>query len=297
MQPTGAHARRLPAVRPMPEPEREDAMSGVTDWGDALFLSLTNAMNSFLNAIPQVIGALLIIIIGWVISNLLARLVREVLERGGADRLFATHGGAVYGSRSSAFQPSIVASEVVKWIVRFIFLVAAANVLGMPQISLLLNQVLLWIPNLLVAAVILLVAPLLARFVRGAIEVGAGQMGFSNARLLGRIAEIAIVAFAVLIAINQLGIAADLINILFIGIVAAMSLAFGLAFGLGGRDVASRITEEWYASMSSATEKVLEAASTADVSTPSVPIPPPASRPAQAPPAPTTDMGRDPDAI
>lgn len=264
-------------------------MSGVTDWGDALFLSLTNALNSFLNAIPQVIGALLIIVIGWFISNVLARLVREVLERGGADRLFAKHGGEVYGSRSSAFQPSVVASEVVKWIVRFIFLVAAANVLGMPQVSLLLNQVLLWIPNLLVAAVILLVAPLLARFVRGAIEVGAGQMGFSNARLLGRIAEIAIVAFAVLVAINQLGIAADLINILFIGIVAAVSLAFGLAFGLGGRDVAARITEDWYQGMSSATEKVLEAAS-ADTTTTSGA----SSRSPQTSPAPRTDTELEP---
>ena len=264
-------------------------MSGVTDWGDALFLSLTNALNSFLNAIPQVIGALLIIVIGWVISNVLARVVREILERGGADRLFAQHGGAVYGTRSSAFQPSVVASEVVKWIVRFIFLVAAANALGMPQVSLLLNQVLLWIPNLLVAAVILLVAPLLARFVRGAIEVGAGQMGFSNARLLGKIAEIAIVAFAVLIAINQLGIAADLINILFIGIVAALSLAFGLAFGLGGREIAARITQDWYETMSSATEKVIEAVSTDDSPAP--------SPPAQASPSAQYEAERGPDAI
>jgi len=265
-------------------------MSGVTDWGEALFLSLTNALNSFLNAIPQVIGALLIIVIGWVISNVLARVVREILERGGADRLFAQHGGAVYGTRSSAFQPSVVASEVVKWIIRFIFLVAAANVLGMPQVSLLLNQVLLWIPNLLVAAVILLVAPLLARFVRGAIEVGAGQMGFSNARLLGRIAEIAIVAFAVLIAINQLGIAADLINILFIGIVAALSLAFGLAFGLGGREIAARITQDWYETMSSATEKVIEAVGADEPS-------PAPSRPAQASPSAQYEAERGPDAI
>jgi hypothetical protein len=236
-------------------------MSGITDWGDAIFLSLSNALNTFLAAIPQVIGALLILIIGWIISNILARIVREVLERAGADRLFAEHGGQVYGSASRSFQPSIVASEIVKWIVRFIFLVAAANVLGMPQVSLLLNQVLLWIPNLIVAAIILLVAPLLARFVRGAIEVGAGRMGFSNASLLGRAAEIAIVAFAVLIAVNQLGIAADLINILFIGLVAALALAFGLAFGLGGRDVAARITEQWYESMNSAGERVRVATS------------------------------------
>jgi hypothetical protein len=231
-------------------------MDDVQDWGDAIFLSITNAFYAFIAAIPQVIGALLIIVIGWIISNVLARIVREVLQRAGADRAFARHGGDVYGSRSREFVPSAVASEIVKWIVRFIFLVAAANVLGMPQVSELLNQVLLWIPNLIVAAIILLVAPLLARFVRGAIEVGAGEMGFSNARLLGRIAEIAIVAFAVLIAINQLGIAADLINILFVGIVAALSLAFGLAFGLGGRETAARLTEQWYASASSAATKV-----------------------------------------
>ena len=176
MQPAAAHARRQPAVRPLPDP-REDAMTEVTTWGEALFLSLSNALNSFLNAIPQVIGALLIIIIGWVISNVLARIVREVLERAGADRVFAEHSKPVYGTRSNAFQPSVVASEVVKWIVRFFFLVAAANVLGMPQVSELLNQVLLWIPNLIVAALILLLAPLLARFVRGAIEVERGPDG------------------------------------------------------------------------------------------------------------------------
>jgi hypothetical protein len=252
-------------------------METVNDWGDAIFVSVTNALNTFLAAIPQVIGALLILIIGWLISSAIARLIRELLERAGADRMFAQHGGQVYGSRSSQLKPSIVASEIVKWIIRFVFLVAAANVLGMPQVSVLLNEVLLWLPNLLVAAVILLVAPLLGRFVRGAIEVGAGQMGFSNAGLLGRIAEVAIVAFAVLIAINQLGIAADLINILFIGVVAAAALAFGLAFGLGGRDVAARITEQWYEGMTAASAKVREAAasspSDAPVTNPASPRP------------------------
>ena len=106
------------------------------------------------------------------------------------------------------------------------------------------------------AAVILLVAPILARFVRGAIEVGAGEMGFTNGRLLGRIAEIAIVAFAVIIAINQIGIATNLVDTLFIGVVAALALAFGLAFGLGGRDVAAQLTQDWYAQMQSTAARV-----------------------------------------
>lgn len=220
----------------------------ISNWGDAIFLSLSNALNAFLAAIPQVIGALIVLVIGWIIAGVAARLVTEVLRRAGADRLFAQHGGAVYGAKSAQIKPSVLAGELVKWLIRIVFLVAAANVLGLTQVSDLLNSVLLWIPNLIVAAIILLVAPLLARFVRGLIEVGAGQMGFANAPLLGKIAEVAIVAFAVLIAINQIGVAANLVNILFIGVVGALALAFGLAFGLGGREVAAQLTQSWYES-------------------------------------------------
>jgi hypothetical protein len=224
----------------------------ITDWGDAIFLGVSNALNTFLTAIPQIIGALLILLIGWIIASFLARLVQAGLRRTSVDRVYADHAGPVYGKQGTQYRPSVIAGEIVKWVVRLIFLVAAANVLGMPQVSQLLNQILLWIPNLLVAAVILLVAPLLARFVRGLIEVGAGQMGFTNAPVLGRIAEIAIIAFAVVIAVNQLGIAADLVNILFVGVVGALALAFGLAFGLGGREVAGQLTQSWYETSKSA---------------------------------------------
>jgi hypothetical protein len=227
-----------------------------TDWGDSIFLAASNAFNSLLAALPAIIGALLILAIGWILSGVLARLVSSLLSRSGADRLFAEHGGEVYCDRAAAFKPSVVGGELVKWLIRIVFLVAAANVLNLPQVSLLLNQVLLWIPNLIVAAIILLVAPLVARFVGGAIETGAGSMGFTNARLLGLIAQWAIIGFAVIIAINQIGIAENLINTLFIGLVAALSLAFGLAFGLGGRDVASEITRSWYESSQSAADKV-----------------------------------------
>jgi len=253
----------------------------VQSWGDAIFLALTNALNTFLAAIPSIIGALVIVIIGWIIAGILARIVTGLLRRAGADRLFAEHGGDVYGEQSRKVQPSVVAGELVKWLVRIIFLVAAANVLGLTQVSSLLNQVLLWIPNLIVAAIILLVAPILARFVRGAIEVGAGQMGFTNARLLGRIAEIAIVAFAVIIAINQIGIATNLVDTLFVGVVAALALAFGLAFGLGGREVAGQLTKDWYSQMQSTAARVQ---ALSEEGTP--PAEPPAKAPAPAnPPA------------
>ncbi|HEY7590631.1 MAG TPA: mechanosensitive ion channel [Candidatus Limnocylindrales bacterium] len=228
----------------------------INDWGDAILLALTNALNTFLAAIPGVIGALLIILIGWFLSGIIGRLVSRGLKSVGADRVFAEHGQGVYPDRAMKFRPSEVAGEVVKWAIRFVFLIAAANVLGMPQVSELLNQVLLWIPNLIVAVIILLVAPILARFVRGAVETAADGMGFTNGALLGRIAQYAIIAFAVIVAIDQVGIAADLVNTLFVGVVAALAIAFGLAFGLGGRDVAAEITRGWYESTQATAERI-----------------------------------------
>jgi mechanosensitive ion channel-like protein len=233
----------------------------INTWGDSIFLALTNALNMFLAAIPLVVGALLILIIGWIISSIAARATTAALRRVGVDRAYAEHGQSTYGQgRAASWQPSTVAGDVVKWVIRLVFLVAAANTLGLSQVSLLLNQIILWIPNLIVAAIVLLVAPLLAKFVRGLIEAGAGEMGFSNAPLLGRLAQYAIIAFAAIIAINQIGIAANLVNTLFIGLVGAVALAFGLAFGLGGRDVAARMTEQWYASSQQAATRVQTAA-------------------------------------
>ena len=231
----------------------------INTWGDAIFLAVTNALNLFLAAIPLVIGALVILVIGWILSGLLGSLTRRIVAAAGADRVYAQRAADVYGQSATRWQPSKVAGDVVKWLVRLVFLIAAANALGLTQVSQLLNQVILWIPNLVVAAIVLLVAPLIARFLRGAIEVGAGQMGFTNGPLLGRLAEIAIVAFAVIIAINQIGIAANLVNTLFIGLVGALALAFGIAFGLGGRDVAAQITQDWYASSQQAAGRIQDA--------------------------------------
>jgi Conserved TM helix len=264
----------------------------VQTWGDAVFASISNTIYTLLGALPLIIGAIVILAIGWILSNLGARLTKAALERTGADGMFVTHGADVYGNVSRQFRPSFVGAEVVRWLIRFVFLNAAANVLGLTQISQLLNQVVLWLPNLIVAAVILLVAPILARFVRGTIEVGAGQMGFTNASLLGRIAEVAIVALAVIVAINQIGIAANLVDALFVAVVGALALAFGLAFGLGGRDVAAQITQQWYESSQGAAQRVRDAqasgpapaaAATATAgATPRQPARAPQSRPAFA---------------
>ena len=216
------------------------------DLGQTLVASFNQVVNDLITAWPAVIGALLILLVGWIVARLASGLVRGLLQRAGVDRTFAERGGEVYGSRASSFSPSRIGGMITFWVIMLVFLIAAANFLGWPQVSDLLNDFVAWLPNLIVAVIILIAAPVVGRIVRGAVETGSTQMGVTNGATLGRIAEIAVIAFAVIVAINQVGIASDLVNILFIGVVAALALGFGLAFGLGGREVAGQVTQDWY---------------------------------------------------
>ena len=216
------------------------------DLADTLVAAFNEVVNDLITALPAIIGALLILLVGWIIARIVSGIVRRLLERGGADRAFAARGEEVYGTRAAGFRPSSIAGMVTFWVIMLIFIVAAANFLGWPQVSQLINNFIGWLPNLIVAVIILIAAPVVGRIVRQAVESGSAQMGMTSGPTLGRLAEIAVIAFGVLVAINQVGIASDLVNILFIGLVAAMALAFGLAFGLGGREVAGQVAQDWY---------------------------------------------------
>ena len=213
---------------------------------DTLVASFNEVVNDLITALPAIIGALLILLVGWIIARVASGIVRGLLQRANVDRTFAERGGEVYGNRASAFTPSRIGGSITFWVIMLVFLIAAANFLGWPQVSELLNDFVAWLPNLIVAVIILIAAPVVGRLVRGAVETGSTQMGVTNGATLGRIAEIAVIAFGVVVAINQVGIASDLVNILFIGLVAALALGFGLAFGLGGREVAAQVTHDWY---------------------------------------------------
>ena len=208
---------------------------------DQLEVAFRSALDRIGMAIPALLGALVVLVIGWILAGIAGRATAAAIRRTGADRMFAENGG-------EQVVPSEASGQIVMWLVRLATLVLAATVLGLAEVSLLVNQIVLWLPNLIVAAIILLVAPVLARFLRSLIEVGAGQAGFSNARILGRIVEAAVVVFAVVIAVNQVGVASEFIVTLFTGIVAAFAIGVGIAFGLGGRGVAEKITEGWYES-------------------------------------------------
>lgn len=231
------------------------------DLGEQLRVSFNSVVSNLVLALPAIIGALIILVLGWIIAGLVGQVVRRLLARAGADRVFAQHGAQVYGKSAQSLSLSRIAGAVAKWLIFLIFLIAAANFLGWPQVSELLNRVILFIPNLIVAGIILVLAPIAGRLLRRAVEGGSASAGVTTGPLLGRIAEIAVIVFGVVIAVNQVGIASDLVNILFTGLVVAVALAVGLAFGLGGRNVAEQITQSWYDKSKATAEKAAEAAS------------------------------------
>src|ERR1043165_5609090 len=222
-------------------------MTPVTNWGAAIMTSLTAALSMFLAAIPRVAGFLIILIIGWLVAGILAAAVAGLLRMVRFNDLAQRSGltGFVHnmGIRRDA---AGVLADIVKWFVRLIVLVVAFDALGLPAVSSILQQFLLWIPNLVVAVVILVIAGLAATALSDLVRGATAQAGFSNPDLLATITRVAVWAFGIVIAVNQIGVAQTLVNTLFMGFVGALALAAGLAFGLGGRDTAGQIVDNWY---------------------------------------------------
>ena len=245
-------------------PMQTTPVQAVQDWGDAFMASLTSALSLFLAAIPRIIGFLIILLVGWFIASLLAKGVAALLRTVHFNDLAQRSGfsGFVHNMGVQTDSAGVIAN-VAKWFVRLIVLVVAFDALGLPAVSEVLRQLLLWLPNLVVALVVLVIGGLAAKALGDLVRGATAQAGFTNPDLLANVARVAIIAFAIVVAVNQIGIASTLVNTLFMGFIGAAALAAGLAFGLGGREVAGRIWESWYAQGQQAAPKVQRAADAA----------------------------------
>lgn len=236
----------------------------ISDWGTAIMSSVSAALALLLAGIPKIIGFLVILIIGWLIASAIAAavaaLLRAVKFNDLAQRAGLTDFVHNMGVRTDA---AGFLANIAKWFVRLIVLVTAFDALGLPAVSQVLQQLLLWLPNLVVALVVLVIGGLaataLSRLVRGA----TAESGLGNPDLLATIARVAVWAFAIVIAVNQIGVAETLVNTLFMAVVGAVALALGLAFGLGGRETAAEMVRGWYARGQDAAPKMARAADAA----------------------------------
>ena len=236
-------------------------MPTIHSLGEAVLTTL----GAFLLFLPALIGAVILLVAGWLIADVVARLVGTLLRRLGFESVAERTGVTGFITMTGAHDASasLVIAELVKWFVRLIFIEMAAEVLHITAVSNLINSFILFIPNLIVALLVVMIGVLVGNFVANLVRGGAGEMGFGTPNLMAAVARWAIVILAVLVALNQVGIAATLVNSLFIAIVAAIALALGLAFGLGGREVAGQMWQQWYSAGRGAVGRLEEHAAAA----------------------------------
>ena len=236
----------------------------VRDTGDALRASLTGALNTFFAAIPRIIGFAVVLIVGWIISSLLARGVEALLHAVKFNDLARRSGFADFVHKMGVKDDSSgVIASIVKWFVRLITLVVAFDTLGLPAVSNVLQQLLLWLPNLVVALVVLVLGGLAAQALSQLVRGASAEAGFSNPDMLATVTRVAVWGFTIVVAVNQLGIATTLITTLLVGMVGAFALAFGLAFGLGGRERAAQMLDRAGRNLEQAGPKLERAANAA----------------------------------
>jgi hypothetical protein len=218
----------------------------VTNWGQAIAGSLTSALGMFFGAIPRIVGFLLILAVGWFIAALIAKGVLALLHKLRFNELAGRAGFTGFVQKMEIRTDAAgVMAGVVKWFFRLIALVVAFDALGLPAISAVVSQFLAWLPNLVVAMAVLMIGGILANFASNLARGAAAEAELGKPQVFANLARWGIWAFAIIIAVNQIGIAETIVNALFIGVVAIIVLALGLSFGLGARDTAGELVRRW----------------------------------------------------
>ncbi len=238
-------------------------MTAVNNWTAGFITGLTAGLAHFFSAIPNLIGALLLLVIGWIIAGMVGKLVTRLLRVVHVDTVADRVGVNTFLVKSGTkLKATDIFGMIVAWVIRLTFIEMAAEQLGMPQISLIINQMLSFVPNIIVAMVILAIGAFLGQVLAGIVKGTAREAGLKNADLLAKLASGAVLTFAIIAALNELNIAPIVINTLYIGVVAALALALGLAFGLGGRETASELTKSWMDSANSTAASLASANNT-----------------------------------
>ena len=195
--------------------------------------------------IPALLGALIIIFAGYLLAKVLERLVDRFLRRIKLNAVLERGGVMQAVERSGAhLDPARVVSNLVFWLVMFAVILVAANALGLESLASVFGELVSYIPSVIAAIVIILVGIVLGQFVGGLIAASAGAL--HGGRALARVGSGGVILLAVFMALQELGIATDIVTTAFAILFGAIALALALSFGLGNRELAGEITREWY---------------------------------------------------
>ncbi len=216
-------------------------------WQAALSSVWMSALGSTFSLFPQVLGAIIVAILGIVLGNWVKAITVKSLQMVRFEALI----------KDSKFKAFLVKAEVtdrveevigtiLKWLIVLTFFIAATNIVGLSAVSNVLGGVLGYIPNVVSAVIVMAIGVLLAGIVEGVVKGALASVDLKTSRLMGKIASYTVVTITTLAAFSELKIAESFINILFIGFVSMLALGFGLAIGLGAKDVIGQALSDWY---------------------------------------------------
>lgn len=213
--------------------------------GDLLVRSFSILWAGVIGFLPRFIVAILILIFGWVVAVALGRLVMQIVRALKVDVVLESLGAKEIVTRAGfKLNSGAFIGGLVEWFFIIVFLVAAVDVLGLSEVAAFLRDILGYIPNVIVASIILVAAALLADAGQRVVRGSAQAAHLPSAAFLGGVAKWAIWIFAMLTALDQLGVAGPIVQTLVTGFVAMIAIAGGLAFGLGGKDAAAQFLEK-----------------------------------------------------
>lgn len=206
---------------------------------DVFSLTVIGAVESVKSYFPRFIAGLLVLLFGLIVASLAKRLTLGLLKALRVGKFLVSI--KVVKEEEEIRVWEVIVSELIRWSLTILFLVPTVEAWGLPKVTDILNQMLIYLPNVFVAVIVGLVGAVVANLTYDVVKQSAKGFGANIDNSLAMVARYAIVFFTVLVILNQLGVASDLVRILFTGMVAMMALAGGLAFGLGGQEFAKDI--------------------------------------------------------
>ena len=223
----------------------------IQSWAAAIQQSFQEVWLNFVVFIPNIVVAMIIFVIGWIVGAILGRVVAQIVEALKIDNALRSAGFEEAINRGGfSLSAGGLLGGLVKWFVIIVFLMAAVEVLGLQQVGVFLQEVvLLYLPQVIVAVLILLVAAVIAEVAAKSVMGAAKAAHVKSAGFAGSVAKWAIWIFAILAALDHLQVASAFVQTLFTGVIVAVSLAFGLAFGLGGQQAAANYIEKMRSEM------------------------------------------------
>ncbi|MEP6999935.1 MAG: mechanosensitive ion channel [bacterium] len=197
------------------------------------------------NVLPALLGALVIVFAGYLIAKLVEKLVERFLRRIRLNKMLERGGVMEVVERSgSHLNPTRVIANLVFWLVMFPFIFAASTALGLVELANVFSELVSYIPHVIAAIIIILVGIVLGGFVGGLISASTGSL--HGGRALARVGRSGVIVLAIFMALQELGIANDIVTTAFAILFGAIALAMALSFGLGNRELAGQVTREWY---------------------------------------------------